>query len=365
MLKKILFIITSFSISLMVLAGDVLTLKKSAPKTYVVKKGDTLWDISGVFLKQPWLWPKLWRLNPDIHNPHLIYPGDQLRLVFDEHGQPMLVKGNSKPELKWSPQVRTTLKDQYPINTLPLNVIAPYLNYNTLLTEHDIENSPQVLGSDEGYQSSINGFKLYVDDDLLLGKAYAVYHVGDEIIDPETGESIGYNAILVGAGKVLQTGNIADTIPSTLYIEDVKKEIRSGAIVLPVNENQQFPAFFEMKAATAQTQGRIIGSAIKVREFAKLDVVMVNKGSTDGVEQGDILAIKRTSPGILDTYDGPVYTKDASRWSRMASFGDSDYKMPAEEIGKMMVFKVYDEVSMALILTTSKPVRLNDKVSAP
>lgn len=363
MLKKILLIITGAAMSAMVFAGDVITLKKNAPKTYVVKKGDTLWDISGIFLNQPWLWPKLWRLNPNINNPHLIYPGDELRLVFDEQGQPMLVRG--KPELKWSPQVRMTLKDQKPVNALPLSVIAPYLNYNTFLTEEKIETLPYVLGSNLGFKSSIDGFKVYVNDDLALGRAYGVYHVGDEIFDPITEESLGFNVILVGAGKVIRNGNMADDVPSTLYVDDVKKEIHSGALVLPINENQLLPAVFEMKAAAAGTKGMVIGSALKVREFAKLDVVILNLGKKDGVTSGDVLSVERVGPSILDTNDGPVYAKDASVWSRLASFDESDYKMPAEHIGKMMVFKVHDEVSLALILSSSQSILLNDSVVAP
>ena len=147
MLKPSLFLILSLSLSMFVMA-DELTLNKNAPKSYIVKNGDTLWDISGIFLKQPWLWPKLWRLHPDINNPHLIYPGDELRLVFDEKGQPMLVRG--KPELKWSPRARMQLKDQSAISTLPLKVIAPYIKYDSIITEDEIEKLPYILGNDEG-----------------------------------------------------------------------------------------------------------------------------------------------------------------------------------------------------------------------
>lgn len=362
MLKKILIISLSILMP-MISVADVLTIKKNAPTTYVVKKGDTLWDISGVFLSQPWLWPKLWRLNPEVSNPHLIYPGDELRLVFDEQGEPMLVRG--KPALKWSPQVRKTLKEQNPVATLPLSVIAPFLKYDSILTEQQIEELPYILGSDEGNKSSIEGYKVYVNADLVLAKAYAVYQKGSEIIDPETQESLGYRAILVGSGKVTRVGNMADKEPSTLYIDNAKQEIHSGAYVLPVNDGQMYPSYFTMQSVNESIDGSIISSASDVREFGKFEVIMVNRGAKHQLNQGDVFTIKRTSPGVLETNEGPVYTKDASRWSRLASADDSDYKMPKESLGECMVFKVYDDVSLALILRSTKPIRLNDNVAAP
>jgi len=125
MLKRIILTIFCLILPLSVIA-DELKLAKNAPTSYVVKKGDTLWDISAKFLQQPWLWPKLWRINPDIENPHLIYPGEELNLVYDAQGRPMLVKG--KPALKWSPKVRTSLKDQNPVETISLNVLSPFVN---------------------------------------------------------------------------------------------------------------------------------------------------------------------------------------------------------------------------------------------
>lgn len=361
MLRKIL--ITIALLIPFAATADLLTLKKNAPKSYTVQKGDTLWDISGIFLNQPWLWPKLWRLNPEINNPHLIYPGDVLRLVFDEKGEPMLVKG--KPELKWSPKVRTQLKDQNPITTLPFSVISAYMRYDTILSEQQIDSAPYVLGSDEGYKSNIDGLKIYVKGELALTKAYAIYDKGDEIIDPETEESLGFEAILVGTGKVLATGNDAQKVPSTIYLEGVKREVRAGAIALPVNEDQQYPAYFTMQPVELSQTGQIIKSASGVREFGKFEVVMVNRGMIHSIEQGDVFTIKRTSPGVLETNDGPVYTSDASRWHRMANADASDYQMPKEQVGTMMVFKSYESVSMALVLKSTKPVRIHDSVTAP
>ena len=363
MYKKILVLLFCIMLPMITAVADELTLKKDAPKTYVVKKGDTLWDISGVFLKQPWLWPKLWRLNPEINNPHLIYPGDELRLVFDENGQPMLVKG--KPELKWSPKVRKQLKDQSPVSIIPLSEISAYLRYENLFTQEQIDSLPYVLGSDEGHKSSIDNFKLYVKGNLVLGQSYGIYNKGDKIIDPETNELIGYYAVLVGTGKALRAGNIDNKVPATLYLNNAKREVRSGALVVPVNEGQLLPAYYTMQAADDSIEGKIIKAASDNREFAKLDVVMINKGQQDKVKLGDIMTISRQSPSVIETRHGPMYTKDASRWDKLASAEGSDYIMPAENIGQLMIFKIYDQVSMGLILTTQKPIRLQDMVSAP
>jgi hypothetical protein len=359
MLKRGLLLILILTFPLFTQA-DVLTLNKDAPTSYIVKKGDTLWDISGIFLKQPWLWPKLWRLNPDINNPHLIYPGDELRLVFDENGQPMLVRG--KPELKWSPHARVNLKDQSAIATLPLKVISPYIRYDSVFSEEQFEGLPYVIGSDEGFNSSIDGFNVYINGNLELGRGYAIYQKGEEIYDPETEESLGYRVKVVGAGKALRPGEMGNAEPATLYLEEAKLEVRAGDFVMPINDNQQYPAFFTLTPADKSLRGQIINSATGVREFGKLEVVMINRGSEHNLKQGDVVAVKRKGEAIIETGDGPVYKKDASLWNRMA---DDEYKMPEEPIGEMMVFKVYQQVSMALVLRSSKPLRLQDTVTTP
>jgi hypothetical protein len=361
LIRSLLLIITlSFSVFL---SADELTLNKNAPKSYIVKKGDTLWDISGIFLNQPWLWPKLWRLNPDINNPHLIYPGDELRLVFDEKGQPMLVRG--KPELKWSPRARIQLKDQSAISSLPLDVISPYIQYGSVLSEDEIEKLPYVLGSDEGYKSSVDGFNVYVNEELELGKGYGIYQKKDEIYDPETEEFLGYNIRVVGTGKVLRAGNLENNVPATLYVDGTKQEIRSGDFIIPVNENQQYPSIFNMKPINKSLRGQILNSANGFREFGKLEVVMINLGAEHAVEQGDVVSVKRASPGVVETSEGPIYSQDGSRWNRMGSLDDSDYNMPEEVVGEMMVFKVYEKVSLALVLRSSKPLRVYDIITSP
>ena len=357
-----LFVIALFSFSTLLIA-DELQLNENAPKTYIVKKGDTLWDISAIFLDQPWLWPKLWRLNPEINNPHLIYPGDVLSLVYDEQGEPMLVveKPKVKPSLKWSPKVREKIKNDA-INTLPLEVIAPYIHYDNMFTQEQLDGFPYVIGSDEGYKMNIDRFNVYVNGDLELAKTYAIYQKSFEIIDPETEESLGYSVKLVGTGQATDLSNLADKKPATLFTNSTNREIRAGSYVVPINEGQLLPAYFTMQAADKSLRGSIIHSSSDGREFGKLEVVMINRGSEHKVKQGDVLSINRQSPSVVETNDGPMYGSDVSRWYRL---GDADYNMPEENLGKMMVFKVYNKVSMALVLTTTKPARLQDIVAAP
>jgi len=366
MLTKIMLTLSLFACSLISMA-EQLKINEDAPKTYVVKKGDTLWDISSVFLNQPWLWPKLWRLNPEINNPHLIYPGDIISLVFDENGQPKLVldSGKGKPTYKWSPKIRQTDKKDSAIKLLPLEVIAPFIKYDHLFNAEQLEQLPHVIGSDEGYRSSINGFKVYVNKDLELSKTYAIYNKGEEIFDPDTEESLGFYVDLVATGQAIGAGNLSEKEPATLKVSTAKREIRSGDYVVPVHEGQMLPSVFTMKAVDKSFRGSIIKAASDGREFGKLEVVMLNRGHEHQVVAGDVMSIRRLSPGVIETDTGPKYTKEAPRWNRMLTSDGSDYKMPEEYLGELMVFKVYPQASMALILRTEKPARLRDVVTAP
>ena len=365
MYKRILITIFCLLTTLMAIA-DELQIKEDAPKSYIVKKGDTLWDISGMFLNEPWLWPKLWRLNPDINNPHLIYPGDELRLVYDEQGQPMLVKG--KPELKWSPKARKTLKEQNPVTILPLEHLAPYLNYELVLTQDDIDNAPYILGGDEKYKSNMEGALLYIKGDVEPNQNYAIYHQGEEILDPETKEHLGYHAILVGTAQGIRKGNVEEKTPSTLFLETSKREIRAGDVVIPVNNNQLLPAFYSMQIVKdKEVDARMISSYNLAREFGKFEIVLLNKGVDAQIELGDVYAINRQSPDVIETADGPIYEEDASSWYRLTSSDNSEKRMsmPIENIGHLFVFKVMERTSFAIVLSTKKSVRIEDYVTAP
>ncbi|NMP30823.1 LysM peptidoglycan-binding domain-containing protein [Thalassotalea sp. M1531] len=393
MIKKIILSATFFTLPWLSFA-DELQINEGAPNTYIVEEGDTLWDISSIFLEQPWLWPQLWRLNPEISNPHLIYPGDVLRLVYDDEGEPQLVveeepeyieeiieepvvveevieepviveaPPREKPTLKLSPKVRKQVK-KTPITTLPLHVIAPYVKYDHLLTQAQVDTLPNVIGSDQGHKSSLDGFKVYVNDDLVLGKSYAIYYIDDEIIDPETEKSLGFNVKLTGTAQAIRSGDMAKRRPGTLLVNSANREIRSGNIVMPINEGQLLPSFFTMQKADESVRGLIVKASSDNREFGKLEVIMINRGEMHSVKVGDILTIQRKSPAVVETKDGPQYKASSSRWERMSADPESEYDMPEEPLGQVMVFKVYENAAMALIMKTNKPARLLDSVAAP
>lgn len=380
--------------------AEELVLKADAPKKYTVKQGDTLWDISGMYLSQPWLWPQLWKLNPQVDNPHLIYPGDVLSLSFDADGNPVLEVNEdsnvvkispdtsapvaepevtaseelvsdedsaemSRPEgyRKLSPQQRKTMKSTKAVTTLPLKMIRPFLTYEQALSESEINKLPYVLGANDQIKNSIKEHVLYVRGELELGASYGIYRKGKAYIDPETEELLGYETVLVATGKVFRPGNKENKEPASVQVIDVKQEIRQGDKLLPAADGQSLPAFFVMKKPEKSIEGVIIDTTSDLREFSKWDIVVLNKGLIDDVAPGHMFSIYRNSPAVVDTKHGPVYLTDASKYEKLTGGIDGEVlQMPKEKIGNLMVFKVSDRVSFAIVTGTRQPIRVGDLI---
>ncbi|HSG52790.1 MAG TPA: LysM domain-containing protein, partial [Rheinheimera sp.] len=208
MLKKIATVVT-----LVVLSGffnvfaDVLQIRDDAPASYVVKKGDTLWDISAMYLNEPWLWPQLWQMNPQIDNPHLIYPGDTLTLVYDAQGRPRLMVNDNVKRL--SPGARKTMKGDDAVSTLPLSMIRHYLTFEQSLTDEQIAALPYILGSDANVKHSVADHTIYAKGVLEPGSSYGVYRKGKPYIDLENGELLGYETTLVATARAFRAGREA------------------------------------------------------------------------------------------------------------------------------------------------------------
>lgn len=349
--------------------ADVLSIKKDAPKQYVVKKGDTLWDISAIYLSEPWLWPELWQMNPQINNPHLIYPGDALSLIYDEHGNPRLVINSGYKKL--SPQGRITPKGKNAIPTLPLELLRPYLTYERAISGDDIADKPYILGANENTKMNTKGHIVYVKGNLKQHESYAIYRKGEAYTDIDSDEVLAYKSVLVGIGRAFRGGDVDNGVPASVRVESVKQEIRATDFLLPAMEGQTLPAFFTMQRPEQPVAGNIIAAVNELREFSTMDIVVLNLGTEQQIKAGHILDIERQSPTVFDGRNGPRYKEDSNSLEKLITdtsefFGveaDEDatvWHMPKEKVGELMVFKVYDNVSYALIVKNQHPIRVGD-----
>ncbi|MFT4927172.1 MAG: hypothetical protein ACI8WB_003278 [Phenylobacterium sp.] len=363
------FIIVTSLLSLLCLPAiksfaDVLTVRKGAPERYVVKKGDTLWDLSAIYLTQPWLWPKLWRLNPQIKNPHLIYPGDVISLSYDADGVPIL-SVNSKV-IKLSPKKRITSKQKTAIPTLPLRLIRPYLSYEQSLDDAHLNSLPYVLGADDNNKNWITGQTLYVNSPLSPDITYALYRKGQAYTNIGSRKVIGYQTTLVGTAKVIRPGS-AQGEPAAIQLTSYA-EVKAGDKVLPANIGQTLPVHFNITKPDVPLDATIIASPQQYRQYSKFDVVVLNVGLSQQAKVGNMLDIYHQSPRVLDMNKKPGYYEDAPRFKKFAGWMTNKINensqvlrnMPKEKVGQLMIFKVYQNISYALITGTTKPVRKGD-----
>lgn len=367
MLKKIATVVT-----LVVLSGffnvfaDVLQIRDDAPASYVVKKGDTLWDISAMYLNEPWLWPQLWQMNPQIDNPHLIYPGDTLTLVYDAQGRPRLMVNDNVKRL--SPGVRKTMKGDDAVSTLPLSMIRHYLTFEQSLTDEQIAALPYILGSNANVKNSVADHTIYAKGVLEPGASYGVYRKGKPYIDLENGEVLGYETKLVATARAFRAGREATedspTEAASLNVLSVKREIKQGDRLMPALEGQALPAFFVMQKPEFDVDGTIIDTTSNLREFSKWDIVVLNRGSLNELKAGHMLGIYRNSPTVIDGEDGPVYVEDATKLQKMLkNYSDDTIVLPREKVGELMVFKVSERTSFAIVTKTQRPIRVGDNIA--
>lgn len=352
--------------------ADTIEIRADAPSEYTVKKGDTLWDISSLFLNDPWKWPQLWQLNPQVENPNLIYPGDTLKLTYTASGEPVLVMG--KRVIKLSPQKRVSHKRDEPIPLLPLNAISHYLSFEQVLDQKRIEKLPYVLGTDRAIKRALPGDILYIKGDLGNETRFAIYRKGKKYIDPESDDLIGFEAVYVAVAKLQESGSLEQGIPAKVVIESAKQEVRASDIVLPIREGQDLPAFFKMRPIENDLMGNIIATPSDIAGVSKYDVVVINKGFMHDVAPGHIFEITRQSPTVVDQGLGPKYQEDASSYERFVGKvknlfkSEQDkgiYDMPFEAVGQIMLFKVYERVSYGIVTQNDQPIYVGDKVQTP
>ena len=325
-------------------------LKEGHPDVYTVVKGDTLWDISGMFLDRPWLWPELWRVNPQIENPHLIYPGDRLRLVYID-GEPalMLDRGDAGRTYKISPssdgklepRIRETPLESA-IPAISLDAIQGFLVENRVVELEVLLGAPYVVQGDSERLVLGGGDRVYVRGDLSGSAAYNIVRKGPVYVDPESDEVLGQEATYVGIGRMLaQEGEI-----STLFISESRQEVQIGDRVLPTEERRVNSTFFPTAPET-DVDGLIISVFGGVTQVGQFDVVVINRGEREGIEVGHVLAI----------YRGGALARD-----RIAK---DVVRLPAERAGLMMVFRTFEKLSYGLVLATERPLAIHDEIRNP
>jgi LysM domain len=324
------------------LAADAGMLRADHPDEYVVQRGDTLWDISGRFLNKPWQWPEIWHANPQIANPHLIYPGDRLTLVYVD-GEPRIVLNRaSGGVVTLSPQVRTSALDDA-IPAIPLEEINAFLSRSRIVAGGELEAAPYVIAGGNGHVVTGAGDQLYARGNFPPDeKNFGVFRAGQVFADPQTGEILGLEAVEIGGGRlVAEEGGLG-----TLSIERSGKEIRIEDRLLPAVE-QTITATFYPSAPETEVNGVILAVEGGVSNVGRLDVVILNRGAREGLKEGNVLAIKKVGELARD----PV-TKET-------------VQLPATPAGELMVFRVFEKLSYGLVLNATNPIKVMDLVANP
>ena len=331
-------------------------LAPDAPDSYTVKKGDTLWAISSIFLKSPWRWPELWGMNQDqIRNPHLIFPGQQLVLIKVDGRARLEVAqqvGGSGGTVKLSPRARVQALDDDRIPAIPLHLIEPFLNEAVVLDEDSLATAPRVAGAQEGRVLLSRGDLAYVRGTLPTQGEYRVFRSAKPLRDPLTKEVLGYEAAYVGTMDFLRPGTPSDgktlEVPATFQVKQIRQEVNAGDRLAPVPP-RSFNAYVP-HAPAKPVDGRIIAIYGEALNAGQNQIVSINKGTQDGMERGHVLALWRAGQEVRDT-TGP---------------GRPDtIRLPDERNGRLFVFQTYRRVSYALILSVQQPVGAGDRFSQP
>lgn len=382
--KRIITLLVLACLSLNVNADEI-QLQKNHPERHVVVKGDTLWGISGRFLKDPWLWPKVWRMNRDqIKNPHLIYPGD-IVVLDTSSGSPQLKLLRETVTLE--PGVRIEPLEKEAIFTIAPNIIGPFLSQPLLIENGKLDVAPRIIAGQENRVVLSPGTRVYINNiQEGEGTHWNIYRPGELLKDPDTAEVLGTEAIYLGDVDIARFGE-----PATGDIVRAKEEIftKDRLVVSP----DEFKSSFVPHAPETQISGRILRIYGGVAEGGPNTVVSINRGKNDGLEEGHVLAISRYGRVIRD----PEYKESAANkvvpeekklkelnfdvktgadGKKIVNFEKApaqtklvlkpgDVKLPDERVGLMMVFRTFDRVSYALIMNTTDAIYTADSVHTP
>ena len=391
MKKLIISLIILCSWSATATAATTADLADGAPERYVVVKGDTLWTIAGRFLKSPWKWNELWKTNQEqIRNPNLIYPGDVL--VLDKSAAEMRLRLLSMSTVKVSPQVRTAPAEAEAVPTIRAADIEPFLTRPLVVAKNQLQNAARIVRTQESRVVLGAGDIAYAQGlTKEQGQFWQMFRPGPPLIDPVSNETLGYEAVYLGEAKVNRPGEV-----STIEILSSPQEIYAGDYLLPSPREITLDGYAP-HAPEKKIDARIIALYNQLFETGPSSVITLNKGSRDGLEPGNVLAIYRN-------LNAPTYTlRESSLWGRTGliysaknpntnyqnePMGDrnspvygrigpmgAEFKndkdiipivtLPSERYGLMMIFRVFDNASYALVMNATRPVNILDIATNP
>ena len=352
--------------------GVALTeLRPDAPQSYTIQSGDTLWSISGLFLKSPWRWPELWGMNlADIRNPHLIYPG-QILYLDTANGRARLStqanNGGGIPTVRLSPRTRIDGLAGSALPTVQYHLIEPFLSEGIVVDDQSMNQAPRIVATQDGRVFLTRGDRAYVrsssgdlmDDPTQKQKAYRIFRDTKPLKDPVTGEVLGFEAPYLGKALLARSEGVqasatqeveapTDVIPATFDVVDVKEEIRVGDRLLPEPPRQLLN--YVPHAPANPVDARIVSIyGTGVVNAAQNQVVILNKGSLDGLENGHVLAILQSGARMVDKTDQAL----------------TNIKLPDERNGLLMVFRTFDKLSYGLVLDIVSGVKVGDRLVNP
>ena len=375
--------------------ADTVTVKPDHPESYVVVKGDTLWDITGRFLNEPWLWPQVWEANPQIKDPNLIYPGDVISLQYKD-GRPILAVsrgGKSGRYVKLSPEVRSYEKDNA-IPAIPIDSIKQFLTRPLVVTGDEMETWPYVVSSYNEHLVSGAGNKIYIrglPKDASPKQRYAVYRKGKPYVNPRKDKNniLGYEALYLGDAVIEKTGDPASAIVTTS-----NREILNGDRLAKESENDVNTSFVPT-TPNHEVAGNVISVIDGVSEIGQYQVVVLDLGANEGMQVGNVLGVYQSGKIVDDAVATKIKSREkpidcgpqeeSSIVCEIAS-GVADKKqeldqtdlvgylgrpntkpekveLPGEYAGVLMVFRTFQNVSYALVMEATAPIHIYDTVS--
>jgi len=356
---------TVFAVALLTVGSYAVAqqFREGHPDTYVVQRGDTLWDIAGKFLQRPWLWPEIWQANPQIANPHLIYPGDEL-LLYWVGGRPQLARAGEGPAPggetapppeefvppggveAFGPRARELPLDQA-IYTIPIEAIRAFLRAPRFVARKEFSDAPYVAAFEENQMmAGANSIAYVLDLDEQPEPRYSQYQIvrrGREFRDPDDNDVIGYEAIPVADSEVRTVGD-----PSIVYLTRSDIETRKGDYLLPV-EPDPLLARYIPRAPPKSIDGKIIAVYNGMSQIGQFQVVALNRGTEHGLEPGHVLTV----------YQSGRKADDPRSW-----YGRR-VQLPDLKAGTLMVFKTSERASYALVVTALRSIHILDKVEKP